>query len=152
MSSRKSEILHFDGFLLSKSYKGSTEKIEKSDLSWQWRVMQSLKKNWLVVSNMTWEIWWMFTQPLKSLKISFRWALFVQSYRGVILHDTEQWCKIWINGDFVVSKKGWRTGWTFIRAFKRLKNCTLMGSFYPKFQLESFIRIMCYDTEVWCKI
>ena len=48
-----------------------------------------------------WEIWWIFTQPIKSLKISFRWPLFVQSmqgwsykYRGVIFHDTEQRCKI----------------------------------------------------------
>ena len=44
---------------------------------WQWRVMLNLKKIWLLVSNMTWEIWWIFTQPFKSLKISFRWALSV---------------------------------------------------------------------------
>ena len=37
--------------------------------------MQSLKKNWLAVSNMIGEV---FTKPLKSLKISFQWALFVQ--------------------------------------------------------------------------
>ena len=67
----KSEILHFDGFLLSKSYKVSVKKVHKSYLSWHWRLMQSLKKNWLVVSNMTWGIWWIFTQPLKSLKIPF---------------------------------------------------------------------------------
>ena len=33
--------------------------------------IQSLKKNWLVVSNMKWGIWWIFTQPLKSLKFYF---------------------------------------------------------------------------------
>ena len=49
-----------------------------------------------------------------------------------MLHDTEQWCKIWINLDFVVSKIAWGVGWTFIRALKSLKNCTLMGSFYLK--------------------
>ena len=61
----------------------SAKKVQKSYLSWHWRVMQSLKKNWLVVSNMTWGIWWIFTQPLKSPKISLRWAIFVQSIWGL---------------------------------------------------------------------
>ena len=34
-----------------------------------------------MVSNMIWEIWWIFTQPLKSPKISLRWAIFVQRLR-----------------------------------------------------------------------
>ena len=83
VSSRKSDILHFDGLLLSKSCTVSAKKVQKSYLSWHWRVMQSLKKNWLVVSNMTWGIWWIFTQPLKSPKISLRWAIFVQSIWGL---------------------------------------------------------------------
>ena len=68
----------------------------------------------------------------------------LKKYRGVIFHDTEQWCKIWINPDLVVSKMAWGIGWTFIRAPKSLKNCTLIGSFYAKrimFQLGHFIRI-----------
>ena len=55
----------------------------------------------------------------------------------------------------VVSKITWGIGWTFIRALRSLKNCSLMGSFCQKhirFQLESFRGIMCYDTERWCKI
>ena len=40
---------------------------------------RSLKKKWLVVSNMTWGILWIFTQPLKSSKILLQWAIFVQS-------------------------------------------------------------------------
>ena len=62
---------------------------------------------------MTWEILWIFTQPLKNSKILLQWAIFVQSMRidlkrycGVIFHDTEQWCKIWISPDLVVSKIG----------------------------------------------
>ena len=79
----------------------------------------------------------------------------LKKYRGVIFHDIEQWCKIWINPDLVVSKMAWGIGWTFIRALKSLKNCTLMGSFCQKhimFQLENFRGIMCHDTEGWCKI
>ena len=128
-SSRKSEISHIDGLLLSKSYKVSTKKVQKSYLSWHWRMMQSLKKNWLVISNMTWVIWGIFTQPLKSLKITLTWALFVhkvyrvwaKKYRGVIFHDTEQWCTIWINPDFSLSKIAWEIRWTFITALKSLK-------------------------------
>ena len=45
LSSQKSKILHFNGLLLSKSYKVSAKKVQKSYLSWHWRVIQSLKKN-----------------------------------------------------------------------------------------------------------
>ena len=45
----------------------------------------------------------------------------LKKYKGVIFHDTEQWCKIWINPDLVVSKMAWGIGWTFIRAPKSLK-------------------------------
>ena len=57
--------------------------------------------------------------------------------------------------ELMVSKMAWGIGWSFIRALKNLKNCTLMSSFCPKhimFQLETFREIMCHDTEGWCKI
>ena len=79
----------------------------------------------------------------------------LKKYTGVIFHDAEQWCKIWINPDLVVSKMARGIGWTFIRVLKSLKNCTLMGSFCPKhimFQVENFRGIMCHDTEEWCII
>ena len=79
----------------------------------------------------------------------------LQKCRGVIFHGTEQWCKIWINPDFVISKMTWGIGWNFIGALKNLKNYTFMGSFCTKhimFQLENFIGIMCHDSKRWCKI
>ena len=42
----------------------------------------------------------------------------LKKYRGVIFHDIEQWCKIYINPNHVVSKMTWGIGWTFIRALK----------------------------------
>ena len=49
-SSRKSENLHFDGLILSKAYKVlDKKKVQKSYVSWDWRVMQSLQENWLLV-------------------------------------------------------------------------------------------------------
>ena len=78
----------------------------------------------------------------------------IKKCSGVTFHDTEQWCKIRIDLDLVVSKMAWGIGWTFIRALKSLKTCTLMVSFCPKhivFQLENFTGIMCHDTGGWCK-
>ena len=79
----------------------------------------------------------------------------LRKYRGVIFQHTEQWWKICINPDLVVSKMVWETEWTFIRALKSPKNCTFMGSFCPKhtmFQLENFRGIMCHDNDRWRKI
>ena len=36
----------------------------------------------------------------------------LKHHRGVIFHDTEQWCKIWLKADPVVTKMGWGIGWT----------------------------------------
>ena len=110
--------------------------------------MQSLKKNWLVLSNMTWGICSNFTLPLKSLKNFTLMGSFCpmyirfepKKYRGFIFRDIEQWCKVLINPDLVVSKIAWEIGWTFIRAIKSLTNCTLMGSFcsmHVMFELEN---------------
>ena len=53
VNSRKSENLHFDRMLLSKAYKDLDEKVQKSNVSWHWRGMQSLKKNWLLFPKIT---------------------------------------------------------------------------------------------------
>ena len=44
-SSGKSENLHFDVLLLSIAYKVSAKEMQKSYLSWHWRVIQTLNKN-----------------------------------------------------------------------------------------------------------
>ena len=60
---------HFNGLLLSKVYIVWAKKVQRSYLSWHWRVMQNLKKNWLAVWKMTWGIWQFFTRSLESVKI-----------------------------------------------------------------------------------
>ena len=65
----QSENLHFDRLLLSKGYKVLDEKVQKSYLSWHWRMMQSLNKNWLLVPKMTRGIWRTLTRAVESLKI-----------------------------------------------------------------------------------
>ena len=49
-SSQKPENLHFDGILLFNAYKVLDEKVRKSYVSWQWRLMQSLKSRLTVGS------------------------------------------------------------------------------------------------------
>ena len=101
VSNGKSKILLFHGFFYLNQIKfqlvfiwnciwfGQKEPIKKKGyLSWHWRVMQRLQENWLVALNMTWGIWWIFTQPIKSLnifdelfmsKVYKVWALKIQS-------------------------------------------------------------------------
>ena len=44
-------------------------------VSWHWRLMQNLKKNWFVVSKLI-RIWWILIRALKSLKnLHFDWLL-----------------------------------------------------------------------------
>ena len=151
--------MHFHGFLLCRSYKASAKKVQKSYLSLKSRVKfkEELTCGFkYVMRNLV------NFHPTQKSENFFSMGSFcpkytrfeLQKYRGVIFHDTEQWCKIWVNPVLVVSKMVWGVGKTFIRALKSLKNCTLMGSFCSRhimFQLENFRVIMCYDTKYWCK-
>ena len=135
MSSQKSEILHFNRFLLSKSYnvsaKKSTEELSlmllKSDTKFKEKLTCSFKYDMRNLVNFHLAI-----QKSKKrifdglffLKVCNVWATkILMSY----FHDTEQWCKIWINPELVVLKIAWGIGWIFIKALKGL-----MGSFCPK--------------------
>ena len=44
-------------------------KIQRSYLSWHWRVMENLKKDWLVVWKMTWGSWQIFIRTLESVTV-----------------------------------------------------------------------------------
>ena len=69
---QKSENLHFDVLLFSIAYKVPSKKLQKSYLSWHWRVIQTLKKDSLFVWKMTWEIWCILTWAVKNRK---KWTL-----------------------------------------------------------------------------
>ena len=44
------------------------EKVQRSYLSWNWRAIQNLKRNWFAVSKLILRIWQILTWALKSLK------------------------------------------------------------------------------------
>ena len=45
------------------------KKAQRCYLSWHWRLIQNMNKNWLVVWKPTWGIWPIFTRALESRKI-----------------------------------------------------------------------------------
>ena len=70
-----SPSLYFDWLLLLKAYKIAAEKVQRSYVSWHWRVMQNLKKNRFAVWKMT-GIWWIMIWALRYLKnLHFDWSL-----------------------------------------------------------------------------
>ena len=88
---------HFNGLLLTKVYNVWVKKVQSSYLSWHWRVMQNLKKNWLVAWKKTWGIWQIFIRALKSLKIGTLMGSFypkqktyeLKIYRWVMKNDEQ---------------------------------------------------------------
>ena len=61
--------LNFDWSLLCKVYNVWPKNVQRTYISWHWRVMQNLKKKWLVVWKMTWGIWQIFIRTPESVKI-----------------------------------------------------------------------------------
>ena len=71
--------LHFDWSFSCKVCNVWPRKVQRTNLSWHWRVMQNLKRSWLVVWKMTWRIWQIFIRTPESVKIGTVMGPFVQS-------------------------------------------------------------------------
>ena len=63
-STWKSPNWELDGIVLSKVKNVWVSNLQGNCVSWQWRMMQNLKSNWLISSKLTWEI---LTQALENL-------------------------------------------------------------------------------------
>ena len=49
--------------------------LQRSYVSWQWKMIQKLKRNWIVVLKLTWGIWRILTRAFDSLiNLHFKWA------------------------------------------------------------------------------
>ena len=105
--SKISKMFAFTGSYCTKYLMFVLKKVQRSYFSWHWRVMWNLKKNWLVVWKMTWEIWVIFTTALQSVKIGILMGSFCSKqkiyepkiYRGIMYHENEEWCKVWRGTD-----------------------------------------------------
>ena len=136
--SREISNLYSDWLLLLKVYKASSKKIWRNYVSWHWRVMQNLKKNWFVVSKMT-LIWWILTWALEIHKIFtlivLLWKVcnvlpkkvqrsYLSRYWRVMQNLKKSWLAVW-----KMTKEIWQI---FTGALESLKLGTLMRCFYPK--------------------
>ena len=81
---------------------------------WQWRMIQKLKKSWLVILKLTRGTSQILTQALQNLRKNCvlngslwpKHILFeLQKYRGVSFHDTEELCKFWRKTDLWFEKR-----------------------------------------------
>ena len=103
--------------------------------------MQNLKRNWLVISKLTWGIWQILAQVLENLKnLHFNGLLLTKAYNVWAKKSKEELCLMALNSDAKFEgklthafKNDMRNLANFHQStFERLKIGTLMGSFYPK--------------------
>ena len=99
LSSPSLQSFHFHLFLLCKVFSFWPKKVQRSYLSGHWRVMQNLKKNWLMVWKMNWGIWQIFTRALESLKLGVSWGPLIKSRKSMSLKSTEELCVMTIKND-----------------------------------------------------
>ena len=88
---------------------------------------------------------------------SFCWKYIkfqLKKYRGVVSHDTEDWCKIWRKTDLLFQK--WQEFGEFWSEHSKVSNIyTLIGPFHEKYiilDLKKYRGVIFYDTREWCKI
>ena len=106
----------FNRLFLSKVYIVWAKRVQRSYLSWYWRVIQNLETNRLVLK-LTWGIWQIFTRALESVRIGTWWEPFVQSRKFMSLKVTEESCVMTMKNDMT-----WGIWWILTRALKNLKN------------------------------
>ena len=97
--------LYIDRLLLLKVHKISAKKVQRSYVSWHWRMMQSLQKSWFTVSKMT-RIRWTLTWAHESLSLKivhFDWFLLCKVYNAWPKKLKLTW-KIWQSLSWVLKR------------------------------------------------
>ena len=78
----------------------------------------------------------------------------LKKYRGVVSHDTEDWCKIWRKTDLLF--QNWQEFGEFWSEHSKVsKIYTLIGPLREKhvmFDLKKCRGVIFHDTREWCKI
>ena len=123
------------GLFLLKAYKFLDEKVQKDFVSWQWRVMQSLKIK--LVPKMTWRTFWILMREVASLKVcTLMFSTFVESILCLSRKGTEELCVITLSNDEKFEdemtcglKNDMRNLSNVDPTLRSLKICSLMGFF-----------------------
>ena len=110
-STWKCQNWNFDGILLSKVGNVWAQNLQRSYVSWQWRMIQKLKRNWLVVLKLTWGTSQILTRALESLKnLCFNWLLVTKVYI-VWAAKVQRSYLSWHWGVMHILKKKWLVVW-----------------------------------------
>ena len=121
-----------DGILLSKVKNVWGQNLQGSFLSWQRRMTQNFKTNWLVSSKLTGGIWQILTRAPKNLKNLH--------FNGLLLNKVDN---VW-------AKK------IYTQALENLKklhfNGLLFNKVYNVWAKKKYRGVMFNGTEYWCNI
>ena len=100
---------------------------------------------------------WLSISPNCTLISSFCWKYIkfqIKNYRGVVSHDTEDWCKIWRKNNLLF--QNWQNFGEILSEHSKVsKISTLIGSLRQKhvmFDLKRYRGVISHDTREWCKI
>ena len=103
---------HFNRLLLNKVYNIWARKLQWSYVSWQWKKMQNLRRNWRAISKLTpkfdkfWPEHWNASKNFQ-FKDSF-WPKYIifdlKKHRRFMFDGTVDWCKIWRKTDLSFQK------------------------------------------------
>ena len=134
---KSKKIFCFNWLLVTKVFIVWATKVQRSYLSWHWRFMHILKKNWLVVWKKLEKFGKFSPGHLKLSKLRLWWGPIVQSRKSMTFKFTEELCVMIIKKNtefeeeftchFKTDKKNWMIFNSSTRKFK--KYCSLIGSF-----------------------
>ena len=101
---------HFDRSLPWKVYNVWPKKVQRSYLLWHYRVMQNLKKSWLLVRKVTRGIWQIFTRVLESWdsKLGLLWGTFIPRRKCMSLKFTGELCVLTMKKDAKCERTSWK--------------------------------------------
>ena len=137
----KSKNLIFSWVLLSKVENAWAYNLQGSYVSWEWRMMQYLRRKWLVNSKLTWVISWILSEVLENLKnLNFDELLLTKVYNGWAKESTDELLLIALQIDAKFKgkltctfKNDMNNLANFCQStFESLKYGTFIGFFYPK--------------------
>ena len=129
--------LYTDGLVLSKACTVSVRKFQRNYVTWHWRVLQSLSKNWRV----TWKMNLVnfHARSWKSEDLHFDLIHLSKAYKYLDekvqksyiswSHDTEEWRKVSRKTYSLVPKTTWGIWLVLMWAVASLEICTLMCYF-----------------------
>ena len=132
-------------------------------MSWHWRVMQNLKKNWLATWKMTRNLVNFHAGSQKSGNLHFNGLLLSNAYK--VLDEkvqesyvswhwrmTQSFKKNWI----LVPEMTWGISWILMWEVASRQICTLICYFCWKYitfePKQKYREVKCHNTAEWCKI